>query len=211
MSGTRGRRSQAQRSAETIGALVSATIDALVELGSAGATVREITTRAGVSQGALFRHFESRNDLILAAVEEIARRHVRAIAPLAREGILPIDIRWIDELRRRARRPESFVWVEVLLAARRDPDFQLRAAQLLHRLDRAITDLAAEHPVIAALPPAERRLWVTLSRRVVQGGALLDLGLAEPRPTNTKLHALERLYRVVAERSGVEVPQSAES
>jgi AcrR family transcriptional regulator len=211
MSGSPARRSQAQRSAETIAALVSATIDALVELGSTGTTVREITKRAGLSQGALFRHFESRNDLILAAVEEIARRHVQAIAPMARRGISPIDLRWFDELRRRARRPESFVWVEVLLSARRDLDFQRRAAQLLHRLDQAITELAAEHPVIAALPPAERRLWVTLSRRVVQGGALLDLGLSEPRPTNTKLHALERLYRVVAERSGVERPQSTES
>src|ERR1700736_7023350 len=56
-------------------------IDAALQLaeqgGAAAVSVREAARRAGVSPGAPFRHFESR-DALLTAVAEEAQRHFRA-------------------------------------------------------------------------------------------------------------------------------------
>ncbi len=51
--------------------LLESTVDAIVELGYAGATTREICERAGISQGGLFRHFPTRLGLVSAAVEYV--------------------------------------------------------------------------------------------------------------------------------------------
>ena len=67
-------RTQQQRRTETIGNLIDATIDSLCEKGYAATTVSEIVARAGVSSGALFRHFPTRLDLLVAAAEEVRSR-----------------------------------------------------------------------------------------------------------------------------------------
>ena len=63
-----GRRTQGERSAATVAKLIQATIEAIVEVGYAGASTREICDRAGISQGGLFRHFPTRRDLIVATL-----------------------------------------------------------------------------------------------------------------------------------------------
>src|SRR5437899_1233269 len=58
-------------------ALVDAAFELVGEGGVEGLSVREAARRAGVSPGAPFRHFESR-DALLAAVAEEAQRRFRA-------------------------------------------------------------------------------------------------------------------------------------
>src|SRR5262245_12772993 len=70
------RRTQAERTAETRGKLLDATIASLVEEGYEATTGRVVTERAGVSRGAQTHHFPLRMDLIVAAVEEIAQRQL---------------------------------------------------------------------------------------------------------------------------------------
>lgn len=65
------RRTQAERRQTTRRALLDATISALVELGYSGTTTTEVTRRAGLSQGALFKHFPSRSALVAAAAEQL--------------------------------------------------------------------------------------------------------------------------------------------
>ena len=62
-------RTQQERSIETKKRLMEATIDALVEFGYGGLTTPDICKRAGVSQGALFKHFPTKVDLLAATVE----------------------------------------------------------------------------------------------------------------------------------------------
>ena len=62
-------RSQRERREETRGRLLAATQTSLVELGYAGATTTAICRRAGVSQGALFKHFASKGELLAATAE----------------------------------------------------------------------------------------------------------------------------------------------
>src|SRR3954471_23572746 len=57
--------------------LVDAAFDLVGEAGAGAVSVREAARRAGVSPGAPFRHFSSR-DALLAAVAEEAQRRFRA-------------------------------------------------------------------------------------------------------------------------------------
>jgi AcrR family transcriptional regulator len=66
------------RTADVRGALVTAAIEALAEVGFAGASAREIAGRAGCSQGLVFYHFGSVNELLLAALDEISTRRMDA-------------------------------------------------------------------------------------------------------------------------------------
>jgi len=82
-SGTVGQRAH---TAEVRAALVSAAVDALREVGFAGASAREIAERAGCSQALVFYHFGSVNDLLLAALEEVSARRMQAYEGLLRDA-----------------------------------------------------------------------------------------------------------------------------
>ena len=68
---TRRRRTQGERSAETRGKLIQATIDVMCETGFAHATTTDIAERAGVSRGALQHHFGTRHDLLMAVGDRL--------------------------------------------------------------------------------------------------------------------------------------------
>ena len=65
------RRTQAERRSSTRARLLSATIESLVEAGYTRTTTTEVTRRAGVSQGALFKHFATKSALVAAAAEQL--------------------------------------------------------------------------------------------------------------------------------------------
>ena len=62
------------RSLRTRQRLVDACVESLVEDGHAASTTQSVCRRAGVSQGALFKHFETKLDLWIAAVEPLFAR-----------------------------------------------------------------------------------------------------------------------------------------
>jgi AcrR family transcriptional regulator len=62
---------QAERRATTRLALLDAAASTLVEHGAAGFTTAAVAGRAGLSNGALFRHFPTRLDLVGATVEHV--------------------------------------------------------------------------------------------------------------------------------------------
>src|SRR5680860_399919 len=77
--GTR-RRTQQERRDATMAKLLDGTIAALAEVGYARTTIKEICDRAGVSQGALFRYFDSRAALMAATAAEVGNRQFAAFA-----------------------------------------------------------------------------------------------------------------------------------
>src|SRR5215217_8835844 len=60
--------------------LIDAALQLVGEGGAEAVSVREAARRAGVSPGAPFRHFPSRNDLMSAVAEEAQRRFRVSIA-----------------------------------------------------------------------------------------------------------------------------------
>src|SRR3954451_22962343 len=67
---TRPRRSQAERRADSRQRLLDAAIACLAEAGYARTTVAAVLARAGLSNGAMWRHFPTKAALVTAAVAE---------------------------------------------------------------------------------------------------------------------------------------------
>lgn len=68
-----GREPRQERSRLTRQRLLEAAIDGLAEYGWSGTTVAVVAERAGVSRGAAQHHFRTREELVTAAVQHMAR------------------------------------------------------------------------------------------------------------------------------------------
>lgn len=139
------RRTQEERRQETIGKLLAATIACLSELGYAGTSTSKIVSRAGVSQGALFNHFDSRVALIVAATEEVCARHlaqfarvVDVAARLPGDRVEPV----VAFARETARAPAHAAWHEVMVAARTDAALREGVRGALARFEAGLLDAA---------------------------------------------------------------------
>ena len=140
------RRSQSERSAETRGRLLDATIESLTTVGYAGTTIRHVTELAGVSQGAQSHHFPHRVDLVVSAFERLAEQriaHYRERAselptdPAARlRGLL--DLLWDD-----FSSPLFAVAVRLWIAAAEDQELRERLVPVEKRIYRSITEHSA--------------------------------------------------------------------
>jgi AcrR family transcriptional regulator len=79
-------RTQAERSAQTRAALIGAARELFAERGYAGAPREEIVERAGVTRGALYHHFASKEDLFLAVFEQVETELTEQVALAAFGG-----------------------------------------------------------------------------------------------------------------------------
>jgi AcrR family transcriptional regulator len=140
-------RTQGERTAETRGKLLDATIDSILEEGYGQTTTRRVAERAGVSAGAQAYHFPRRVDLVAAAAErlverriEVSRRKAKRIAK--REGPhLPalLDLMWADFAS-----PAFAVFIKLWAAAADEPELYRQLVADERRMAREITDLAIE-------------------------------------------------------------------
>ena len=79
---TRPRRTQADRRAQTRGALLEAAARGLSRHGYANLVLERVASEAGYSRGALYHLFESKEDLALAVVEWVERTWYEEMGPL---------------------------------------------------------------------------------------------------------------------------------
>lgn len=160
------RRTQAERRAETMSKLAAATIDAIAELGYGGATTREICERARVSQGGLFRHFPKRQDLIVVAMLRLYEESLDWLADmvgrLATGATVEEFARVLVSVRGFLARPRTMVFLEVIAAARSDPDLREALCPFLDGQLEAIRAAAVASPVIAAMAPADQLAYIEL-------------------------------------------------
>ncbi|MGK5551032.1 TetR/AcrR family transcriptional regulator [Actinomadura kijaniata] len=144
---TRPRRTQEERTAATRRALLDATIDCLVEHGYHGTTTTRVVERAGVSRGAQVHHFPTKNALVLAAVEHLARRRaaqfVEQDLDRLRASADPVgdamDLVW--EVHQGKLFEAS---MELWTAARTDPELRAHVADLERVVTTGILDMARE-------------------------------------------------------------------
>lgn len=174
------RRSQAERREATRAALMTAALDQLLADGLAGFTTTEVCRRAGLSQGALFKHFDTKA-LLLAAVTEHLFDELRA----------DFEVAYIDlpAERRTARTGVELLWDQML-----DP--RLAAAFELYTAARTDADLrTALEPVVSAhverihalaealvpdVDDARRRATIDLALLSMQGLVIQQMALPDP-------------------------------
>ncbi len=136
------RPTQAERRAATRRALLDATLQTLVRHGYAATTTTAIVRAAGVSQGALFNHFDSKADLLGAAVEDVYPRLRETYADMITEGLgggTPTEVArtTLKLLLDAMHQPEARAMTELLIAARSDAELAARLApvEAAHRAD----------------------------------------------------------------------------
>ncbi|MBX6384328.1 MAG: TetR/AcrR family transcriptional regulator [Microbispora sp.] len=108
--------------AETRERLLLAAVDVFARRGYQGTRVAEIAAAAGVSNGALYAHFGSKAELVVAALRAYGRRLLADL--LAADPLRPVTDLLVAAGRRLPREPDACgsLIVEALVAARRDED-----------------------------------------------------------------------------------------
>jgi AcrR family transcriptional regulator len=123
----RSRRTQEERREETTRKLLDAATDVLIDLGYAGASVQQVSARAGVSQGGLFRHYPTREALMVAVGEDVGRKlldeYRRKFEALRKgpEAPLVLALRLVRE---QCRSRLNQAWYELAVASRTSPSLR---------------------------------------------------------------------------------------
>ncbi|HUS31617.1 MAG TPA: helix-turn-helix domain-containing protein [Kofleriaceae bacterium] len=158
MSPVAARRTQQQRREGTIRKLLDAATQTLIDVGYAEASVQRICERAGVSQGALFRHFATREELMVAVGADVGARiledYKRKFASAVKRNT---DIEAALLLVRAACRSRlNEAWYELEVAARTNENLRKALEPVLRHYFTNITALAREllPDVATALGPS---------------------------------------------------------
>jgi AcrR family transcriptional regulator len=200
------RRTQAQRREGTIGALLQASVTCLTERGYAATSTAAVCAEAGVSQGALFRHFPTRQALLVATAEHVATRNVAAFrATTEGAAVDTVDdvAAVLAHLRAAVLSPTNQTWRELLVAARADSDLRDALLPARELLQAQMLDVAADlwgDRLSADDLPAVLSIVVNM----LDGLAFSAL---DPDPTAAPGRTVERALRLLAETIVSHYPQ----
>jgi AcrR family transcriptional regulator len=200
----RARRTQQERRDSTRLKLLEATVECLVEFGYAQATTIVIAQRAGTSQGALFKHFPTKAELLAAAVAHLFPRLIAEY----RDGLDSVPgadrvAQAIERLWSIYQRPELIAALELYVAARTDAELASALGTVdpphrrhLHQVARELfPDAAAAHPDFDAT--------IELILNAVQGAAVGGVAL----PANPDHRQMLALLTQLARRALSSPPQ----
>jgi len=144
-------------------------LDALVEEFAAGGvgdrSLRDVAAAVGTSHRMLLHHFGSRDDLLLAVVEEVERRQMGLLPELPKDPAESFAAMWADLHRPELRRLERLFFECYARAAQDEKPFA-------RMIPGAVDGWLAEVAALAgdAFDPATARLGLAVVR-----GLLLDL------------------------------------
>ncbi len=164
-------RTQAERRASTQAKVLDATIEALVAVGYAGTSTTEVCRRAGVSQGALFRYWPTKGELLADAAAHLLGRVTTAYEQaFAGRGVGAREA--LEALWQTYRQPDLQAAVELYVAARTDPDLAAALARIepAHRANLQRIALSVLDPALVALPGFAS--YVELALAAVQGASI---------------------------------------
>lgn len=166
-------RTQEDRSAGTQQALLTATVECLVEYGYAGTTTRLVADRAGVSRGAQTHHYPTKHELVAAAVEHLFDEHARGftaeferIAPEQRTFRRAVEALWAI-----VQGPAYAAILEVVVAARTDDELRAVVHAMAAGLEHTLIELLRRTFPEVVDDDQARRL-VDIAVAVVQGAAV---------------------------------------
>lgn len=147
------RRTQQERRAGTIRKLLDAATETLIAVGYAEASVQRICAHAELSQGALFRHFATREALMVAVGEDVgaqllARYRAKFEALPATDDAIAAALALVrDACRSRLNQ----AWYELAMAARTNANLRKGLAPVARRYHDDIARVARELlPALAA-------------------------------------------------------------
>jgi AcrR family transcriptional regulator len=155
----RGDFDRSARKAQTRARLLEAAARVYARRGFNGATLDEVAAEAGFTKGAVYGHFGSKENLLLALMgEHLTRQVAEQVALFDRERItwerpLAGSARWMERLERD---PDPFrLFVELWVYAQRDERLRERLADGLGTLRDTFARFAAASAADAGVEPPE--------------------------------------------------------
>ncbi|OMC17326.1 TetR/AcrR family transcriptional regulator [Mycobacterium colombiense] len=188
-------RTQQQRREETVGRLIDACIATIIEVGYAKASAAVIAKRAGVSVGALFRHFDTMGDFMAATASEVLRRQLESFTkgvaeiPADRPALQAV----LEILRELTSGPTNAVIYELTVAARTDEKLRDTLQHELAQYAAKIDDVARAMPGIEVFPEDTFLVLVALMRNVFDGAAVIEGVLPQPEVAAQRIPVLMAL------------------
>ncbi|OBG59225.1 MULTISPECIES: TetR/AcrR family transcriptional regulator [unclassified Mycobacterium] len=193
-------RTQQQRREETVGRLLDACIDTIIEVGYARASAAVITKRAGVSVGALFRHFETMGDFMAATASEMLRRQLETFTKRVAE--IPPDRPALEAalaiLRDVTAAPSNAVLYELLVAARTDEKLRDTLQNELRQYSTKILEAARTLPGAESFPEETFPVLVAVLTNVFDGAAVVEGVLPQPQIAEQRIPMLMTLLSAAA-------------
>jgi AcrR family transcriptional regulator len=175
-------RTQQQRREDTVARLLEASIATIAEIGYARASAAVITKRAGVSVGALFRHFDTMGDFMTATAYEVLRRQLDSFTKQVAE--IPADTPALEAaltiLRDITGNSTNAVLYELMIAARTDAKLNATLQNVLARYSAKIYDAARALPGADSFPEEIFPAVVALMTNTFDGAALVRPVLPQP-------------------------------
>ena len=188
-------RTQQQRREETVGRLIDACIATIIEVGYARASAAVIAKRAGVSVGALFRHFDTMGDFMAATASEVLRRQLESFTKGVAE--IPADRPALEAvlgiLRDVTSGPTNAVIYELTVAARTDEKLRETLQHELAQYAAKIDDVARALPGIEVFPEDTFPVLVALMRNIFDGAAVVEGVLPQPEIAAQRIPVLMAL------------------
>ncbi|BBX39298.1 TetR/AcrR family transcriptional regulator [Mycobacterium simiae] len=188
-------RTQQQRREETVGRLLDASIASIIEVGYARASAAVITKRAGVSVGALFRHFETMSDFMAATASEVLRRQVESFTKQVAQ--IPADRPALDAaltiLRDITASPTNAVLYELMVAARTDAKLGAHLRDVMAPYTAKILDAARALPGVEVVGEETFPVLVALLTNVFDGAAMVRGIFPEPDIEEQRIALLSKL------------------
>lgn len=188
-------RTQQQRREETVARLLQASIDTIIEVGYARASAAVITKRAGVSVGALFRHFETMGDFMAATAYEVLRRQLETFTKQVAE--IPADRPALPAaltiLRDITAGSTNAVLYELMVAARTDEKLKETLQNVLGPYSAKIHDAARALPGAESFPEETFPVIVALMTNVFDGAAIVRGVLPQPELEEQRIPMLTAL------------------
>jgi AcrR family transcriptional regulator len=193
---------QQQRREETVARLLEASIATIIEVGYARASAAVVTRRAGVSVGALFRHFDTMGDFMAATAYEVLRRQLHSFSKQV--AAIPSDRPALEAaltiLRDITGSPTNAVLYELMIAARTDEKLNATLQNVLEQYGTKICDAARALPGAESYPQESFPALVALLTNTFDGAALVGAVLPQPDVEQRRIQLLLSLL------SGVGIP-----
>jgi AcrR family transcriptional regulator len=154
----RGQFDRSARKAQTRERLLEAAAQVYARRGFSGATLEEVASEAGFTKGAVYAHFGSKENLLLALVEEhLAGQIAEQLELFDRERAtwerpLAGSASWMESL---GTHPDRFrLFVELWAQAQRDETLRARLAEALAQLRTTFAGFASASAADAGLESA---------------------------------------------------------
>ena len=187
------RRTQQERREGTIRKLLDAAAETLIHVGYAEASVQRICARAVLSQGALFRHFATREALMVAVGQDVgaqllARFRKKFVARPDGENDALVGMRLVREA---CRSQLNHAWHELTTAARTNPTLRKALGPVARDYVADMTRLARELlPDLATLLGSQFEVLVSTVILTFDGEAIHRAVLSEPGVEEARLEML---------------------